>query len=416
MTSLNSEAGEKDAGDKENLRRPHWKRTGLGLESARDYPSSTLSPQSTRTLGIKAPNSNPTPRSLTARNTDKTFFASQRPLELPRYEPAKCSVKENGIVKSYAATTNQGLVRTYNEDRVSIILNVIKPPSRALEVWPRCSFFGVYDGHGGSACADYLRDNLHQYVVREPTFPGNPKEALRRGFENAERRFLELIEARSTDAVAERSGSCALVVLIVGEMCYVANVGDSRAVLSGDGGKRVFALSQDHKPCTETEQARIVNSGGQIYQSQVTQTRCIDGNLVSESLLGPYRVLPGRLSVISIQVSRTFGDTEAKLAKFGGNPNVIIAVPEIKSFRVTPDHDFILLASDGIYDKLSNKEIIQGSWNALKAVPSADVHQLSGLAVEAVMRLAFVRRSLDNVTVVMIGLAGLVARLTPATN
>jgi len=59
------------------------------------------------------------------------------------------------------------------------------------------------------------------------------------------------------------------------------------------------------------------------------------------------RVLPGRLSV-----SRTFGDTEAKIAKFGGNPNVVISIPEIKSFRIAKEHDFIILASDGIFDKL----------------------------------------------------------------
>lgn len=61
----------------------------------------------------------------------------------------------------YAANTNQGLVRNYNEDRVSIILNIMKPASRANEQWPKCSFFGVYDGHGGVNCADFLRDNLH---------------------------------------------------------------------------------------------------------------------------------------------------------------------------------------------------------------------------------------------------------------
>jgi protein phosphatase 2C family protein 2/3 len=45
--------------------------------------------------------------------------------------------------------------------------------------------------------------------------------------------------------------------------------------------------------------------------------------------LGPFRVLPGRLSV-----SRTFGDIEAKKVKYGGNPRVIIAEPEIKAFKV----------------------------------------------------------------------------------
>jgi len=45
--------------------------------------------------------------------------------------------------------------------------------------------------------------------------------------------------------------------------------------------------------------------------------------------VGPMRVLPGRLSV-----SRTFGDIEAKLQQFGGNPNVVIATPEITCFKL----------------------------------------------------------------------------------
>jgi len=85
-------------------------------------------------------------------------------LPIPNHEPSKCSVKRNGFVKAYAANTNQGIVRNYNEDRVAIILNIMKPASRVNEEWPKCSFFGVYDGHGGVACADFLRDNLHQYV------------------------------------------------------------------------------------------------------------------------------------------------------------------------------------------------------------------------------------------------------------
>lgn len=49
-------------------------------------------------------------------------------------------------------------------------------------------------------------------------------------------------------------------------MCYVANVGDSRAVMSGSGGSRVFTLSRDHKPTDEIEQKRIIECGGKIYQ------------------------------------------------------------------------------------------------------------------------------------------------------
>ena len=62
-----------------------------------------------------------------------------------------------------------------------------------------------------------------------------------------------------------RSGSCAIVVVIVEDMCYVANVGDSRAVLSGEEGTRVFALSRDHKPLDEFEERRVLEAGGKIY-------------------------------------------------------------------------------------------------------------------------------------------------------
>ena len=74
-------------------------------------------------------------------------------------------------------------MRNYNEDRVSIILNILRPKTRAADKeWPRSSFFGIYDGHGGAACADFLRDNLHQFVIKEANFPSNPKKALVNGF------------------------------------------------------------------------------------------------------------------------------------------------------------------------------------------------------------------------------------------
>lgn len=85
---------------------------------------------------------------------------------LPNIEPSKCSQKKNGLVKGYAANTHQGLIRGYNEDRVAIILNMAKP-NRKEGVWPACSFFAIYDGHGGMKCAEFLRDNLHHYVKKK---------------------------------------------------------------------------------------------------------------------------------------------------------------------------------------------------------------------------------------------------------
>lgn len=77
--------------------------------------------------------------------------------------------------------------------------------------------------------------------------------------------------------------------------------------------------------------------------------------------MGPLRVLPGRLSVC-----RTFGDAEAKLPHTGGNPNVVIAIPEIKAFKIKREHDFIVMGCDGIFDKMSNRDCITCVWNSVK--------------------------------------------------
>jgi len=49
-------------------------------------------------------------------------------------------------------------------------------------------------------------------------------------------------------------------------MCYVANVGDSRAIMSCEKGKKVIDMSRDHKPCDENEKQRILANGGKVYQ------------------------------------------------------------------------------------------------------------------------------------------------------
>lgn len=65
-------------------------------------------------------------------------------------------------------------------------------------------------------------------------------------------------------------------------------------------------------------------------------------------------MFPGRLSV-----SRTFGDIEAKMTKYGGNPKVVIAEPEIQTFEIDDSTDFFVLGCDGIYDKLTSKESVK---------------------------------------------------------
>jgi protein phosphatase 2C family protein 2/3 len=181
------------------------------------------------------------------------------------------------------------------------------------------------------------------------------------------------------------------------------NVGDSRAVLSYGRGSKVIPLSRDHKPSDEPEKNRIVKASGQIYQTATIATGVDEkGNQCPpEIIIGPVRVFPGRLSVC-----RTFGDVEAKNPDTGGNPNVVIASPEIKSFKLDDHHDFVILGCDGIFDKLTDSDCVECVWNTVRAVEKPNVHDSLGLGVECIMKNSLNRRSLDNVTVVIIAFTG----------
>jgi len=120
-------------------------------------------------------------------------------------------------------------------------------------------------------------------------------------------------------------------------------------------GSNIVDMSQDHRPERKSEQERITQNGGHIYQTQsVASVPDQNGVLKNQTIVGPLRVFPGRLSV-----SRTFGDIEAKLPKYGGNPKVVIAEPEIDTFVIDETCDFFLLGCDGIFDKVTSTESIQ---------------------------------------------------------
>jgi protein phosphatase 2C family protein 2/3 len=76
-------------------------------------------------------------------------------------------------------------------------------------------------------------------------------------------------------------------------------------------------------------------------------------------IIGPHRVFPGRLSV-----SRTIGDIEAKDVRYGGNPKCVVAQPDIKSFKIKSNYDYIILGCDGVFEKLDNKQVINAAWDA----------------------------------------------------
>ena len=233
---------------------------------------------------------------------------------------------------------------------------------------------------------------------------------------------MEFAESQEKEAgEIDRSGSCAVVILIIDDMCYCANTGDSRAIMSADGGEKLFLLSTDHKPTEELEMKRIIEQGGRIYQnSQVIQTNPSLGEGGKQMVYGPHRVFPGRLSV-----SRTIGDIEAKIEKYEGNPNVVIADPDVTAFEIKDNHDFIVIGCDGVFDKLSSKDAIHIAWQkvlieAAKAnvekVDLQQTHQNCGHCVDGILRTSALRRTVDNVTCVVVAFDGFQKQLQQFIN
>ena len=113
-------------------------------------------------------------------------------------------------------------------------------------------------------------------------------------------------------------------------------------------------------------------------------------------MLGPHRVFPGRLSV-----SRTIGDVEAKSEQLQGNPKVVICDPDITVVKLEKKHDFLILACDGVFDKIDDKEAVHIVWQSLgrKQAEKNPCGQAASTLIEA----AALRQSSDNVTAVVVG-------------
>jgi serine/threonine protein phosphatase PrpC len=242
----------------------------------------------------------------------------------------------NGSEAMYSVNTTNGLIRGYNEDRVSIVINIKRKAEWKQTRWPNCSYFSIFDGHGGSLCADFLKDNLHRFILENKNFPDDPRKSIEEGCVQAENEFCQFALKQKN---IERSGSCALIILAVDDKIYIGNVGDCRAIVSEQKGKQFFSLSKDHKPEEQSEHDRILRNGGQVLKNNLIQANKLMGSAMGVRLNDlPFRVYPGGLSV-----SRSFGDVIAKEAQFGGNPNVLIAKPEITTYRIDKRTDFIFI-------------------------------------------------------------------------
>lgn len=192
-------------------------------------------------------------------------------------------------------------------------------------------------------------------MILNQKYEQETKAALETGFKQLNEQFLSIADEHKLNA-----GTTAICALILKNMLYVANVGDSRAVLCR-GGKAI-ALSDDHKCTRDDEKKRVEARGGRIT-----------------SYWGGPRV-NGFLNM-----TRAIGDRELK--------DVLSAEPEIQQHEIQSGDEFLILASDGVWDVLSN----QGACDLLKGC--TDMQK----GARKITDEAF-QRSTDNITAIVIDL------------
>lgn len=179
--------------------------------------------------------------------------------------------------------------------------------------------FAIFDGHLGDSVPAYLQKHLFQNILTEQNFWADPSRSIARAYEKTDQAIL------SHNPDLGRGGSTAVTAILVnGRKLWVANVGDSRAVLSRKG--QAVQMSTDHEP--NTERGSIEDRGGFVSN------------------------MPGDVARVNGQlaVSRAFGDKNLK--------SHLRSDPDIQSTDVNQDTDFLILASDGLWKVMSNQEAV----------------------------------------------------------
>ena len=125
------------------------------------------------------------------------------------------------------------------------------------------------------------------------------------------------------------SGCTAVVALLIDNMLYVANAGDSRCVVCRKG--QAEDLSLDHKPEDDLELNRIRKAGGKVIDGRVNH---------------------------GLNLSRALGDHNYKLKKeMSPSEQMISAMPDVKVWEICKDDEFVILACDGIWNSMNSQEV-----------------------------------------------------------
>ncbi|KAL5811410.1 hypothetical protein ACOSQ4_027978 [Xanthoceras sorbifolium] len=304
------------------------------------------------------------------------------------------SSEENGAALERVTCVSHGLVsvigrRSEMEDTVRAETGLFMVERDGEK---KFDFFGVYDGHGGPRVAEACKERLHRVLVELIAEDQNQKQQGGNNNNNNnnntsssivwERVMEECFERMDEEVnrgrvTEEMVGSTAVVAVVGKEELVVANCGDSRAVLSRAG--RVVPLSIDHKPDRPDELRRVEAAGGRVI------------NWNGHRILGV------------LATSRSIGDQYLK--------PFVISKPEVTVSERTDSDEFLILASDGLWDVVSNEvacQVVRKCFNGrIKWASTLGVANgtRATRAATVLADLAMARGSSDNISVIVVDLS-----------
>ena len=222
------------------------------------------------------------------------------------------------------------------------------------------NIFGVFDGHGfyGHKISLYLKETIIKAIEERVEIISNDLETIYKEFKKNNYLIIRNIFSEIDNQIVNKneidvnlSGSTCNLLIQLGDHIICANTGDSRAILIFGGKKegvkeegkinKIFPLSIDCKPSLPKEKERIIKKGGIL-------SRLINSE---HKEFGPLRIFLKGTLLPGLSMSRSFGD---KLYKDIG----VIVDPLIKEYNLNKDVKYILIASDGIWEFLSNEQIM----------------------------------------------------------
>jgi serine/threonine protein phosphatase PrpC len=196
--------------------------------------------------------------------------------------------------------------------------------------------FAVFDGHGGPEVSHFCQKVFSAALLRSSHFQdGRYREALEETFLMMDRLLANDPQTKLPGIRARRNhpsnvGSTAVVVLVTETDLFIANAGDSRAILS-QKDRSIHHLSRDHKPELEEEGDRIRRAGGFVMEGRVNSV---------------------------LNLTRAIGDLEFKRnSNLSPEDQIITSFPEVSTFPLSEAVDFLIIGCDGIWESLPPQDM-----------------------------------------------------------